>query len=91
MKVGAGFKFYSAINSTIHRMISPSNATCLSLSFPLCKMDIIIKQSSWDCGKVTEAVSTKCLVRVSPQRRLATCRTVIVLDNSLVWNRILTY
>lgn len=64
MKVAASFKFYSAIDSTICWMTSASNATCLNLSFPLCKMDIIIKQSSWGCGKVMETVSTKCLARV---------------------------
>lgn len=82
MKVGAGLKFYSAIDSTIHWMTLASKATCLSLSVPLCKMDIIIKLSSRSCGKVTKAVSTKCMARVHSQGRLATC---------LVWNRILTY
>lgn len=82
MKVGAGLKFYSTIDSTIHWMTLASKAASLSLSFPLCKMDIIIKQSSRSCGKVTKAVSTKCMARVSSQGRLATC---------LGRNRILTY
>lgn len=59
IKVGAGFKFCSAINSTIHWMTSASNATCLRLSFPICKMDIIIKQSSQSYRKVKQTVIIK--------------------------------
>lgn len=79
-KGDAGFKSYSTTNSTIHWMTSASNAISLSLSFPICKMDIIIKQTSQGCGKVKEAVSTECLARVSPRGKLGTFSTLVVLD-----------
>lgn len=67
VKVDAGLKSCSTINSTIHWTTSARNATSLSLSFPFWNMDIIIKQPSGGCGKVKEAVSTECLLRRSLQ------------------------
>lgn len=66
-KVGTGLKSHSTINSSIHHMTSASKAACLSFRSLICKVGVRIKQISEGRVTVKEAVSRKCLARVSPQ------------------------